>query len=1035
MKGNPYVGPRPYEREDRHRFYGRDREARELRALIVAERVVLFYAQSGAGKTSLLNTRVIPALEEKGFHVLPVVRVGSELPLGIDPQEVDNVFVFGVLTALAGEEIPPETLLHHTLRSFLESFCPEENDTVEYRPPVLIFDQFEELFTTHRDRWQDAGGFFRQVREALDALPGLGVVFAMREDRVAELDPYVPLFPRRLRARFRMERLRKRAALSAVEGPLADTQCAFEEGVAEQLVEELLKTRVTTAPGKAEVVTGEFVEPVQLQVVCQSLWRDLPPDVTVITQDHLRAFGDVNQALSGFYERSIKKAAQEPGVGEGDLREWFEHTLITPAGTRGTVYRGREETGGIANPVVDELQNLHLIRGEWRAGARWYELTHDRFIGPIKKSNEAWRTARRERWLRIGGGAVITLAVLIFVLVGIVARLKTVTTETVQESQVTATAASALQAMATADAAESSELEVTATAAAAESSELEITATAVAADSSELAISVTRARTRPLKPGLSVSGMNVTAGTIGAFVRDAKGELYLLSAAHVLGLPDYELGSPVVQPGQMDGGQEPADVIGYSARSLSLADWVSMAHLVGLARLEEGVTFETIIPGIGPIREVRDPTLGMSVRMLGRASGLATGEISVVDVTAVINLGEQNFRFVNGIATSPMSQGGDSGALVVDEEGYAIGVVVAGSESQTFLSPMQDVLDSLGVRLVLRGQELFTLEGHSGHVLSAVWSPDRARIVTAGQDGTARLWNAWTGEVEAVLRGHEDEVNSAVFSRPDGQLVATASRDGTARVWEVATGKELVVLRHGGGVLSVAFSPDGRLLVTGSHDDTARIWDVTTGEELAVLQHDGSVWSAVFSLDGQRIVTASWDDTARVWEMDTGEELVVLRGHEAAVRSAVFSPDGQWVATASADETARVWETATGREVARLEHGDAVSAVAFSPDGTRLATASADATAWLWDVDSGEKIAELAWHAAEINDVAWSPDGAQIVIVSSDDLATVWDAAGGELLFVLEGHTDEVLHAAWSPDGTRIVTAGGDGTARVWQGR
>ena len=74
MKNNPYVGPRPYERRDRGNFYGRDREARELRALIVADREVLFYAPSGAGKTSLLNAVVIPALEDKGFHVLPTVR-------------------------------------------------------------------------------------------------------------------------------------------------------------------------------------------------------------------------------------------------------------------------------------------------------------------------------------------------------------------------------------------------------------------------------------------------------------------------------------------------------------------------------------------------------------------------------------------------------------------------------------------------------------------------------------------------------------------------------------------------------------------------------------------------------------------------------------------------------------------------------------------------------------------------------------------------------------------------------------------------
>jgi hypothetical protein len=173
MKGNPYVGPRPYERGDRYNFYGRDREARELRALIVAEREVLFYAQSGAGKTSLLNAMVIPALEEKGFDVLPVARVGSDLPPEIDPQSVSNVFVFSTLLALAGEDVSPKTLLLHTLRSFLEEFHPTPEAEFEFQPRVLILDQFEEIFTTHRERWQDARGFFIQIQEVLDALPHL----------------------------------------------------------------------------------------------------------------------------------------------------------------------------------------------------------------------------------------------------------------------------------------------------------------------------------------------------------------------------------------------------------------------------------------------------------------------------------------------------------------------------------------------------------------------------------------------------------------------------------------------------------------------------------------------------------------------------------------------------------------------------------------------------------------------------------------------------------------------------------------------
>src|SRR3972149_10191316 len=108
MKDNPYIGPRPYERQDLHNFYGRAREARDLLSLILANRIVLFYAQSGAGKTSLLNAQIIPALEERGFDVLPVARVGSDVPPGIDPKSVKNIFVLCTLVGLTDKDTPPD---------------------------------------------------------------------------------------------------------------------------------------------------------------------------------------------------------------------------------------------------------------------------------------------------------------------------------------------------------------------------------------------------------------------------------------------------------------------------------------------------------------------------------------------------------------------------------------------------------------------------------------------------------------------------------------------------------------------------------------------------------------------------------------------------------------------------------------------------------------------------------------------------------------------------------------------------------------
>jgi tetratricopeptide (TPR) repeat protein len=479
---NPYVGPRPFEQEDRDLFFGRDREVSEVLSLIIAHRVLLLYAQSGAGKTSLINAGLIPLLEGEGFEVLPLARVQGLIPEDIEPEKILNLYVFNTLISWAEDEIDPGQLTQMSFADFLRGREHPMDEMGLSSPRVVIVDQFEELFAFYQDRWQDREGFFEQIRDALEGDPLLRVVFVIREDYIAQLDPYAPILPEKLRTRFRMERLRKEAALLAVKEPLGKTDRSFEESVAQRLIKELLEVRVQAAAGETLVVTGEFIEPVQLQVVCQSLWQDLPTDVTKITQGHLEAYGDVSKALSKFYEGCIERVFQEAGVKEGDLREWFEHTLITPSGTRGTVYRGWQETGGMPNAAVDLLENLHLIRGVRRAGARWYELTHDRFIEPIQESNEAWRDARKKRWLLIGVGVTVVL----ILLVGITTLQAIISKREIAQERATATVAAqktgtvAAQAQATVAAQQTAAAQADATVAAQETAAAQAKATVAA---------------------------------------------------------------------------------------------------------------------------------------------------------------------------------------------------------------------------------------------------------------------------------------------------------------------------------------------------------------------------------------------------------------------------------------------------------------------------------------------------------------------------------------------------------------------------
>jgi WD40 repeat protein/energy-coupling factor transporter ATP-binding protein EcfA2 len=388
---------------ERDRFFGRDREIDELTALVISNPMVLFYAQSGAGKSSLINAGLLPELEKESFEALPPVRVG--LPASELPANVENIFVYNALSQWNSrptvhdptpDDVPiptfmPDKLASMTLMQYLES-RPRSTDEYEIpMPRVVIFDQFEEIFRAYPERWKEREPFFKQIRALLDADSLLRVVFVMREDYIAELDPFAAILPDKLRVRFRLELLRRNNALSSVTKPLQNTSVRFGTGVAEKLVDDLLAIRVGDS---GEIVAGEFVEPVYLQVVCENLWNEVRRQgLTEITEGGLAEFGSVSRALSNFYENCLIAVVGSLRTSEDAIRVWFETQLITPDKTRNRVRRSDkdDETGGLSNAAVERLEDLHILRADLQNEARWYELAHDRMIEPILRSNERAR--------------------------------------------------------------------------------------------------------------------------------------------------------------------------------------------------------------------------------------------------------------------------------------------------------------------------------------------------------------------------------------------------------------------------------------------------------------------------------------------------------------------------------------------------------------------------------------------------------------------------------------------------------------------
>src|SRR5499427_6866965 len=417
----PYVGLRPFGRDEEDLFFGRDRETRDLCSLVVAHPIVLLYAASGAGKSSLLNAGLIPLLEARGYEVLPSARVSGRIPDAIKTSEVNNVYAFNVLSSWAGPSVDPRDLVKADIAGFLASRPHRKDAAGEPVLRVVLLDQFEELFTFAPERWQERAALLRQLAEALERDRLLRIVLVMRREFVAQLETYAPLLPQGLRTRFALELLGPKAAQEAIEGPLARTDRKIEPEASQRLVQELRTITVRGAGGEDIETIDPSIEPVGLQVACVKLWDDLPPDVHTITPAHIETYGDVDKALKRFYEDALNAAATKTGVSEDRLRLWVDRYLITPGGTRGTVYRGPESTGreewAIPNAAVDVLEEKHLIRAEARPGGeRWYELTHDRFIVPVRDAIRVWKEhyeRRQRRWklLRATGfGASVGVA-------------------------------------------------------------------------------------------------------------------------------------------------------------------------------------------------------------------------------------------------------------------------------------------------------------------------------------------------------------------------------------------------------------------------------------------------------------------------------------------------------------------------------------------------------------------------------------------------------------------------------------------------
>jgi len=292
-------------------------------------------------------------------------------------------------------------------------------------------------------------------------------------------------------------------------------------------------------------------------------------------------------------------------------------------------------------------------------------------------------------------------------------------------------------------------------------------------------------------------------------------------------------------------------------------------------------------------------------------------------------------------------------------------------------------------------------------------------------------------------------LRAMVFS-PDGARIVTAGDDTLGRVWSWPDGKELLTLRgHKGWIVSVDYSSDGTRIVTASIDGTARLWDAKTGEEIAVLRDPNldcmpgdmacRIWQASFDPSGQLVATGNDSGHVYIWNATTGELDQTLPANNSSILYIRFSSDSKHIAVVSRDYSARVWGIEQKRTILHFDPTESVRLVAFSPDGSHVLTCDVTGVTKTWNLTSGDLERVIA-DSGKSNgsgtlgpqDAHFSKDGKKVVIAGNDNRVEIWNLADSGMVTVLVGHEDTVMSAQFSSEGDRVLTAGKDGTARLW---